>query len=84
MKIRIEWVDSAACGTTETPFYLTTETPERSSTKPIIVTRPKPGISTIQLNIGDRVAVGLSSFTVLPDESRQEADGSRQTAAGGK
>jgi len=84
LNIRIDLSDSGARGTNETPFYLTTETPESPSTKPIIVTRPKPGISTVKLNIGDRVAVGLSSFTVLQDESRQEADGRRQTTGGGK
>ena len=67
LHIRIDLSDSASKGSNQTPFYLTTETPENSSTKPIIATRPKPGISAVCLNIGDRVSVGLSSFTVLVD-----------------
>ena len=83
VSVRIDLASgSGACESNETPFYLTTEPPERQGAKPIIATRPKPAASTFRLRIGDRVAVGLSSFTVLPDDSRQEADGGRQTADG--
>jgi hypothetical protein len=51
---------------TETPFYLTTDTPESQSTKAIIATRPKPDAAATRLQIGDRVIVAISSFTVLP------------------
>ena len=71
LNIRIDLADSGARGTNESPFFLTTEAPESPSTKPIIATRPKPGISTVKLNIGDRVTVGLSSFTVLADPTRK-------------
>ena len=52
------------CGP-ESPYYLTTETPE-SQTKAIIATRPKPEAATTKLQIGDRVVVAVTSFTVLP------------------
>lgn len=65
VSVRIDLTDPGACDTNETPFYLTTETPESHSTKPIIATRPKPDASAERLRVGDRVAVGISSFTVL-------------------
>jgi hypothetical protein len=54
---------------------LTTDTPEsQSATKAIIATRPKPEAATTKLQIGDRVVVGLTSFTVLPPrESRKKS-----------
>jgi ABC-type Fe3+/spermidine/putrescine transport system ATPase subunit len=52
--------------TSETPFYLTTDTPESQAAKPIIATRPKPEASTVKFNVRDHVLVGLTSFTVLP------------------
>jgi ABC-type Fe3+/spermidine/putrescine transport system ATPase subunit len=52
-------------GSDETPFYLTTETPERQ-TKALIATRPKPEATALRLGIGDRVGVALTSYTVLP------------------
>ena len=55
------------CRTDETPFYLTTDTPEsQAATKAIIATRPKPEATATKLRIGDRVTVALASFTVLP------------------
>ena len=54
------------CRTDESPYYLTTDTPESQSTKAIIATRPKPEAATTKLQIGDRVSVALTSFTVLP------------------
>jgi len=54
------------CRTDETPYYLTTDTPESQSTKAIIATRPKPASAATRLQIGDRVVVAISSFTVLP------------------
>jgi ABC-type Fe3+/spermidine/putrescine transport system ATPase subunit len=51
------------CRRDETPFYLTTETPERS--KSIIATRPKPEAAATRLYIGDRVVVAITSFTIL-------------------
>ena len=52
--------------TGDTPYYLTTETPESPTAKPIIVTRPKPETLAVKLRSGDRVFVGLNAFTILP------------------
>jgi ABC-type Fe3+/spermidine/putrescine transport system ATPase subunit len=51
---------------TESAYYLTTDTPESQSTKTIIATRPKPETANTKLQIGDRVVVAITSFTVLP------------------
>jgi len=66
LSIRLDLTGSGACESEETPFYLTTETPESQSAKPIIATRPKPEASAARLRMGDRVVIGLTSFTVLP------------------
>lgn len=52
------------CGLEESPYYLTTETPE-SQPKAIIATRPKPEAAATRLRIGERVVVSITSFTVL-------------------
>ena len=41
LRIRLDPA-GGACESGDTPYYLTTETPERQNAKPIIVTRPKP------------------------------------------
>ena len=56
------------CKTDETRFLLTTETPDRKSTKSIIATRPKPEASATRLHVGERVVVALTSFTILPPQ----------------
>jgi ABC-type Fe3+/spermidine/putrescine transport system ATPase subunit len=53
------------CRTDESPYYLTTETPERPHTKSIIATRPKPEAVATRLHVGERVVVAINSFTVL-------------------
>jgi ABC-type Fe3+/spermidine/putrescine transport system ATPase subunit len=62
------------CETEETPFYLTTETPDRKPTKSIIATRPKPEASATRLHAGERVVVALTSFTVLPPQGSKGAN----------
>ena len=66
LRIRVEPAGSGAGETADEPYYLTTQTPESQSAKPIIVTRPKPEAMEVKLRRGDRVFVGLKSFTVLP------------------
>ncbi len=52
----------------EPPLYnVTVNTPEKSLGIPIFVTRPKPEANAAPLKIGDRVAVGLTAFRVLPN-----------------
>ena len=59
-----------ACESGDNPYYLTTETPESQTAKPIIVTRPKPETVELKLRRGDRVFVGLNAFTILPKTTR--------------
>ena len=72
-RLRIRLEASGACDTSDTAFYLTTETPERSNAKPVIATRPKPESNSLRLRAGDRVFLGLSSFTILPNDARTSA-----------
>ena len=52
----------------EVPLYqVTINTPERMTGVPIMVTRPKPEANALKYKPGDRVAVGLTSFSVLPN-----------------
>ena len=67
-RLRLRLDHAEECKTDETPYYLTTETPERKTTKSIIATRPKPEASATRLHVGERVVVALTSFTVLPPQ----------------
>ena len=69
LRIRLDPA-GGACETGDTAFYLTTETPESQSAKPIIVTRPKPETLEFKLSKGERVFVGLNAFTILPRTTR--------------
>ncbi len=52
----------------EPPLYnVTINTAERRTGVPIIVTRPKPEAALTRLQVNDRVAVGLTSFRLLPN-----------------
>ena len=52
----------------EPPLYdVTLNTPEKRTGIPIVVTRPKPEASSNRLHTGDRVAIGLTAFRVLPN-----------------
>jgi ABC-type Fe3+/spermidine/putrescine transport system ATPase subunit len=70
LRIRLEAPGGGASETGDTPYYLTTETPESQSAKPIIATRPKPETMAVKLRRGDRVFVGLHYFTILPKDPR--------------
>ncbi|HEV2801199.1 MAG TPA: ABC transporter ATP-binding protein [Pyrinomonadaceae bacterium] len=48
-------------------YNVTINTSERLTGVPIMVTRPKPDSATARFRVGDRVAVGLMSFRVLPN-----------------
>jgi len=67
-RLRLRLDHAEECKTDDTPYYLTTETPERKTTKSIIATRPKPEASATRLHVGERVVVALTSFTVLPQQ----------------
>jgi sulfate transport system ATP-binding protein len=52
----------------DAPLYnVTINTPDRMLGIPIIVTRPKPDLSSARLEVGARVAVGLRTLSVLPN-----------------
>lgn len=68
VRFQMEVGGAEECNTDETPYYLTTQPPERQSAKSIIATRPKPEASATRLHVGERVAVALTSFTVLPSK----------------
>ncbi len=68
LRLRLDRAGVEECRTDETPYYLTTDTPESQTTKSIIATRPKPEASATRLQIGERVVVALTSFTVLPSD----------------
>ena len=70
LRIRLDPAGGSTGENGDTPYYLTTETPESQSAKPIIATRPKPETMAIRLRRGDHVFIGLTSFTLLPKESR--------------
>ena len=77
-------VDLSGTGTSEineTPFYLTTQTPESQTAKAIVATRPKPEATAVKLKQGDRVAVNLTSFTVLPDSAPRKRSNSSDPRA---
>jgi ABC-type Fe3+/spermidine/putrescine transport system ATPase subunit len=50
------------------PLYnVTVNTPDKRTGIPIMVTRPKPEAAATRFQLGDRVAVGLLAFRVLPN-----------------
>ncbi|HVQ39542.1 MAG TPA: ABC transporter ATP-binding protein, partial [Pyrinomonadaceae bacterium] len=69
LRIRVDPSGNGASEEGDTPFYLTTETPESNKSRPIIATRPKPETMSVKLRIGDRVFLGLTSFTLLPQST---------------
>ena len=54
-------------GDTAELYQVTINTPERMTGVPIMVTRPKPEATATRYKVGDRVALGLTSFSVLPN-----------------
>jgi ABC-type Fe3+/spermidine/putrescine transport system ATPase subunit len=69
IRLRLEEGTEEA-GVGDTPYYLTTETPDREPARTIIATRPKPEATATKLRLGDRVIVAITSFTVLPAAGR--------------
>ena len=70
VSLRLDLSDSGTCETLNSPYYLTTETPESAATtaKPIIATLSKLASAAVKVRVGDHVTVGVSSFTLLPDK----------------
>jgi ABC-type Fe3+/spermidine/putrescine transport system ATPase subunit len=72
LRLRLEVTNSEECSTDDTPYFLTTQTPESQATRSIIATRPKPEATATRLQAGERVVVALTSFTVLPPNKRRD------------
>jgi ABC-type Fe3+/spermidine/putrescine transport system ATPase subunit len=68
LRLRMEVGGADECKADDEEYLLTTQPPERQSTKSIIATRPKPEASAMRLHRGERVVVSLTSFTVLPSK----------------
>jgi len=72
-RVRLRFERGAeACDRDERDFLLTTETPDRQTAKPIIATRPKPEASATRLQVGERVVVAITSFTVLEPQTNTD------------
>jgi ABC-type Fe3+/spermidine/putrescine transport system ATPase subunit len=71
VRLKLEPNGGDTCNSGETPYYLTTQTPEAQKQKSIIATRPKPEASATRLSIGDRVVVAITSYTVLPSQENK-------------
>ena len=54
-------------GDTDALYEVTINTPQRMTGVPIMATRPKPEANANRYKTGDRVAIGLTSFSVLPN-----------------
>jgi ABC-type Fe3+/spermidine/putrescine transport system ATPase subunit len=74
VRLKLEPTGSSAGDAGDTPFYLTTDTPESQTARPIIATRPKPEAMAVKLRRGDHVFIGLNYFTVLPEAAKQKPD----------
>jgi sulfate transport system ATP-binding protein len=66
-----------ASGGEPTLYKVTINTPEKRLGVPVVVTRPKPEANSARLKVGDRVAVGLTSFRVLPNFTLASERGGR-------
>jgi sulfate/thiosulfate transport system ATP-binding protein len=54
-------------GDADALYEVTINTPQRMTGVPIMATRPKPEANATRYKTGDRVAIGLTSFSVLPN-----------------
>ena len=65
VSVRPDFAGERADEANDNSFYLTTETPENSTEKAIVASRAKPEATALRLRFGDRVVIGLASFTIL-------------------
>ena len=71
LRLRMEVGGAEECKTDETAYYLTTETPERQTTKSIIATRPKPEASATRLHVGEARGGGADIIHSLAVKGRK-------------
>ena len=67
LNVRLDLSHRQQSGDLAPVYQVTINTPERMVGVPIITTRPKPDASATRFKPGDRVAVGLTSFSLLPN-----------------
>jgi sulfate transport system ATP-binding protein len=67
LTLRLDLVARQAAQGEPLLYTVTINTPEKRMGIPIIVTRSKPEAAAMPLRVNDRVAVGLSSFRILPN-----------------
>jgi len=68
LNVRLDLAHRPQTGELAAPLYqVTINTPEKMVGVPIMATRPKPETNTTRYKPGDRVAVGLTSFSLLPN-----------------
>ena len=67
LNVRLDLAHRAQSGDLAPLYEVTINTPERMVGVPIMATRPKPDASARRFKVGDRVAVGLTSFSLLPN-----------------
>ena len=67
LTLRLDLVEQQSTESAQLLYKVTINTDEKRMGVPIIVTRSKPEANATRLNVGDRVAVGLTAFRVLPN-----------------
>jgi sulfate/thiosulfate transport system ATP-binding protein len=68
LNVRLDLAHRPQTGELGAPLYqVTINTPEKMVGVPIMATRPKPEANVTRYKPGDRVAVGLTSFSLLPN-----------------
>jgi len=67
LTVRLDLIARQPSEGTPQLYSVTINTDEKRMGIPIIVTRPKPEANSTRLAVGDRIAVGLTAFRVLPN-----------------
>jgi hypothetical protein len=67
LNVRLDLAHRPQSGDLAPVYEVTINTPERMVGVPIMATRPKPEASAMRFKVGDRAAVDLTSFSLLPN-----------------
>ena len=67
LNVRLDLAHRPQTGDLAPVYQVTINTPEKMTGVPIMATRPKPEATATRYKTGDRVAVGLTSFSLLPN-----------------
>src|SRR5437588_652531 len=67
LNVRLDLAHRPQPGGLAPVYEVTINTPEKMTGVPIMATRPKPEATATRYKTGDRVAVGLTSFSLLPN-----------------